>query len=194
MGSESMIAGVNVGEPEVPELMELLKKGNNGERAEAAKQLGAKKAVEAVSPLVKRLTGNGSEKKMDPSKDVRCAAARALGQIGISDVVLPLVAALYDREWVVRDTAAEALAGMGERILPALREAEKSGKWKVGLVIKRIEEASADARMMASLHAQGEEIMYTGQWGGTNRKGKWRAKVTSVQEPVSPANSGRSPK
>jgi HEAT repeat protein len=63
-------------------------------------KLSAKKNVPG---LVKALA-------WQPQEDIRAGAARALGQIGGPDAVMPLTVTLRDPEWSVRLASAEALA------------------------------------------------------------------------------------
>lgn len=76
-------------------------------RTGAATSLGVlgRRAHEAVPALVKALR--------DPSKNVRRAAARALGKIRSPEAVDPLISALSDQDRYVARTAALALRSIG---------------------------------------------------------------------------------
>jgi Uri superfamily endonuclease len=64
----------------------------------------------------------------DPDDATRCAAALGLGQLRAADAIPALTARLADASGWVRDSAADALAMIGEPALPALVEALKDGR------------------------------------------------------------------
>jgi HEAT repeat protein len=67
-----------------------------------------------------------------PWRDVRVAAARALGRLGAADRSVDLVIALRDPEWQVRAQAAHALGLVGAvGAIPALRAALRDRAWWV---------------------------------------------------------------
>ena len=63
----------------------------------------------------------------DPDEATRCAAALGLGQLRAAAAVPALTAQLGDANGWVRDTAADALAMIGEPALPALVETLNDG-------------------------------------------------------------------
>jgi HEAT repeat protein len=78
---------------------------------EALSELG-QKAVPAVPFLIKALASN--------SFPVRRCAAQALGGIGAADAVKPLIRALEDKHWLIRNEAINALAQIGPRAKAAV--------------------------------------------------------------------------
>ena len=64
----------------------------------------------------------------DPDEATRCAAALGLGQLRAAAAVPALTAQLGDANGWVRDTAADALAMIGEPALPALAEVLNDGQ------------------------------------------------------------------
>ncbi len=116
--------------------------GGNDDSAEAAAQACAGRAdlIPALRPLladadanrrwwgvrVLALTGGPEAATLaegrlaDPDEATRCAAALALGQLRAAGNIPALIAALADESGWVRDSAADALALIGEPALPAL--------------------------------------------------------------------------
>lgn len=82
-------------------------------RRELARALRIRPTVGALNLLGTLLT--------DGDGDVRAAAVRALGQIGIGDAAEQLRAAAHDPAWQVRYSAALAMAQVGDRGRAALR-------------------------------------------------------------------------
>jgi TonB family protein len=102
--------------PTPPAILSDLKNTNPSTRREAANQLGALRARDAVRALIATL----------PDKDatVREAAAFALGQIAAPAATDPLLRALSDKDAEARASAAFALGMIGDRkALPALSKA-----------------------------------------------------------------------
>ena len=64
----------------------------------------------------------------DPDEATCCAAALGLGQLRVTDAIPALTARLADASGWVRDSAADALAMIGEPALPALVEALGDGR------------------------------------------------------------------
>ena len=64
----------------------------------------------------------------DPDEATRCAASLGLGQLRAAAAVPALTAQLGDANGWVRDTAADALAMIGEPALPALVEVLNDGQ------------------------------------------------------------------
>ena len=88
------------------------------------------KCVEIGPPAVEPLIGTLKNAK---DRDVREAAAEALGQIGDSRAVGPLTKALNDRWWSVHSAAATALGKIGdaravEPLIKALREKKRASR------------------------------------------------------------------
>lgn len=118
------LALVEIGEPAVPSLVEMLKSPDVNDRTTAASVvfgMGAK-AREAVPALAEALA--------DPELEVRMRAAMALESIGpdAAGAVQPLMKALKDREGIVRQRAAIALGAIGpaaQEAIPALAEAAR---------------------------------------------------------------------
>lgn len=83
-------------------------------------ELGHPAAREAVTEALSR-----------PSMAARAAAARAAGQIGLTDIASRLATLLDDPEWWVRFRAAEALIALGEPGRELLRKAARSDNPRV---------------------------------------------------------------
>jgi HEAT repeat protein len=88
----------------------------------AARGLGLIGEVDAVGPLREVMCDECR------GRDVRAAAARALGSIGQPGAVPALEAQLQAADWVLQAAAAQALARMGEPGEAALRRAAGSGR------------------------------------------------------------------
>ena len=121
---------------DVPKYLEMLTKSKSGdERALAADMLGRRGAInvkdvaDALEPLRMAL-------KSDPDLKVRRASAKSLGMIApepASDTVPLLIDTLADKDYGLRMTAVQALAGYGPEArdaLPALRTLQKQTKDK----------------------------------------------------------------
>ncbi|MBI4301625.1 MAG: HEAT repeat domain-containing protein [Chloroflexi bacterium] len=96
----------------------LLRDQNESVRQKAAEVLGMLAEAVAVESLVEAV---GS----DSSRWVRLFAAWALGRAKDKRALKPLVKALRDKEWNVREKAAEALGEMGEKAIEPLAAALK---------------------------------------------------------------------
>lgn len=106
----------------IPLLLGTLNHENSDARGAAAETLGrfGSNAQPAVEALISALAH-------DSAFGVRCDAAEALGKIGpAARVVPPLADALEDDSWILRSSAARALAGLGgeaKDAVPALMRA-----------------------------------------------------------------------
>ncbi len=69
-----------------------------------------------------------AEHLSDPDEPTRCAAALGLGQLRAEPAIPLLLAALRDESGWVRDSAADALAMIGDGALPGLVEAIKDSR------------------------------------------------------------------
>ena len=104
----------------LPALRPLLADADPDRRWWAVRALAAIGGTEASSLLESRLR--------DPDEATRCAAALGLGQLRATAAVPALMAQLSDANGWVRDTAADALAMIGEPALPALVEMLNDGQ------------------------------------------------------------------
>ena len=98
----------------LPALRPLLADAEPDRRWWAVRTLAVVGGEEAGALLLSRLS--------DPDEATRCAAALGLGQLRTSAAIPALTAQLGDANGWVRDTAADALAMIGEPALPALVE------------------------------------------------------------------------
>lgn len=104
-------------------------------RAGAARILGARKAVQAVPPLITALR--------EPYP-VRVSAARALGTIRDPRAVEPLIQLLTDFDGLVREAAARALADLKDpRAVPPLIAALKNRNQEAGPALSKFGQAAA---------------------------------------------------
>ena len=104
----------------LPAVRPLLVDSDPDRRWWAVRMLASLGGDEAGALLVTRLS--------DPDEATRCAAALGLGQLRTSDAIPALTAHLADTSGWVRDSAADALAMIGEPALPALVEALRDGR------------------------------------------------------------------
>jgi len=96
----------------LPALRPLLADAEPDRRWWAVRTLAVIGGEEACALLMSRLS--------DPDEATRCAAALGLGQLRATAAIPALAAQLGDANGWVRDTAADALAMIGEPALPAL--------------------------------------------------------------------------
>jgi HEAT repeat protein len=99
----------------LPALRPLLADANPDRRWWAVRTLALIGGGEAEVLLLRHLA--------DPDEATRCAAALALGQLRAADAVPALIARFTDESGWVRDSAADALAMIGDPALPALVQA-----------------------------------------------------------------------
>ncbi len=104
-------------------------------RAGAARILGARKAVQAVPPLITALR--------EPYP-VRVSAARALGTIRDPRAVEPLIQLLTDFDGLVREAAARSLGDLKDpRAVPPLIAALKNRNQEAGPALSKFGQAAA---------------------------------------------------
>jgi len=125
VSGKANLALIQLGEPSVPGLLEVLKDPDPGYRATAARTLWGlgSKGKAAVPALAEALA--------DPETGVRTTAAMALENMGpdAAPAVTALARALKDKDGGVRQWAAKALGRIGraaEPAVPALVQAAKS--------------------------------------------------------------------
>ena len=118
-----------------PQLIDdLQRSGQLRTRSAAAGILGARKAVQAVPPLITALR--------EPSP-VRVSAARALGSIRDRRAVEPLIRLLTDFDPFVREAAARALGDLQDpRAVAPLAAALKNGNQEAGPALAGFREAA----------------------------------------------------
>jgi hypothetical protein len=102
-------SGAGVTEEDVREWrVRALKSGDPNARRQAIKAWGMDRDAGAVEHLIDALQASGFT-----NANIRADAAEALGKIGDSDAVAPLVGALEDKQRFVRAAAVKALAEIG---------------------------------------------------------------------------------
>ncbi len=99
----------------LPALRPLLADPDSDRRWWAVRTLAGIGSPETTRLLAERLS--------DADEGIRCVAALGLGNLKAADAVAPLAACLADESGFVRDSAADALALIGEPAVPALVEA-----------------------------------------------------------------------
>jgi len=104
----------------LPALRPLLADADPDRRWWAVRALAAVGGTEAGALLILRLR--------DSDEATRCAAALGLGQLKHAEAIPALTANLADASGWARDSAADALAMIGEPALPALVEALRDGR------------------------------------------------------------------
>jgi HEAT repeat protein len=82
----------------------------------------------------------------DKSRDVRTQSARLLGNYHSPQSILPLLAAMADPHWSVRESAENGLMNFGRDAVPALIEALKSRSWTTRFRAARLLGEIGDAR------------------------------------------------
>lgn len=136
---------LQIGEPAVPALAEMLRSGTPVERVSAANTLwgmGAR-ARAAVPDLAAALS--------DPDASLRVAAAMALQNMGEAAAAATpdLARAISDRDREVRQAAVKALGAIGPpaaAALPALTRVLRRGSWpEAEEAVRRIRSLAADA-------------------------------------------------
>lgn len=111
-------------------LLEALESPHSEVRKEAIGGLWTLRDQEAVEPLIRHL-------QQDNDFDVALAAASALGWIGDRRAVGPLLSALENRNWQMRQTAAYSLGEIGdEQSLEAIRRHLSDPKPQVRKAVK----------------------------------------------------------
>ena len=108
-----------IGEVAVVPLINALYNDDIQIRINSAMILGDIKDSLSVEPLINTLTYKPMSSSIEPAT-LRLEAARALGKVRDARAVGPLVAALRDKNFHVREKAAEALAVIGEKSVELL--------------------------------------------------------------------------
>ena len=104
-------------------------------RNEEFKDVGTKALVEVGLPAVERLMAVLNDK----DKNVRKHAVMALGEIGVTEAIDPLIDATKDEDWTVRLQAIAALDLIGdERGKPAIKALMKDPDFAVQMRAERI--------------------------------------------------------
>jgi len=163
-------------ETETQDLARALRSRNADTRYEAAVALGKRGEAEAVAPLQEALSdpepgvrwvamealgaiGHPALHTLisllsSQDVDTRWGAAIALGDIGDTEAVGPLAAALEDEDRYVRTRAALALAAIGDPAMDALRTVVDAGsveaRWAAALALGKIG-SEAGVSMLAPL-------------------------------------------
>lgn len=167
-----------VGDPAiVPELLRSLRDDSDNVRFETVRALGKLGGAEAVRHLVRiagkdprdfirreavrvlRTAGQGHpgvlevarRRLKDPSRDVRVQSARLLGGYLDKASIPPLLKAMADPHWSVRESAELALLNFGREAVDLLVEALKSRSWTTRFRAARLLGETGDARAVAPL-------------------------------------------
>lgn len=109
---------------DIPTLLQLLQEGDTVQRQQAAIALSRLKDEQVIAPLLKAIA--------DPDSTVRANAAAGLGNNEAASAVEALIALLQtDREDIVRERAATALAQIGDEraIDPLIDSLDEGGTW-----------------------------------------------------------------
>jgi len=128
LSGEARLKLLQLGEPAVPALAEMLRSGSGPDRIAAANTLWGMgdRGRAAVPDLAATL--------VDPDPDLRVAVAMALQNMGASaaPATLELAAAIKDSDVRVRQAAAKALGAIGPpaaAALPTLTRVLRRGSW-----------------------------------------------------------------
>lgn len=128
LSGEARLKLLQLGEPAVPALAEMLRSGSAADRVAAANTLWGmgERGRAAVPDLTATL--------VDPDAELRVAAAMALQNMGASaaPATLELAAAIKDSDVRVRQAAAKALGAIGPpaaAALPTLTRVLRRGSW-----------------------------------------------------------------
>lgn len=167
-----------VGDPTiVPEILHSLRDDSDNVRFETVRALGRLGGAEAVRHLVRiagkdprdfirreairllRTAGQGHPEVLDvarrhlkdPSRDVRVQCARLLGGYLDKSSMGPLLKAMSDSHWSVRESAELALLNFGREAVDLLVEALKNPSWTTRFRAARLLGETGDPRAAAPL-------------------------------------------
>jgi HEAT repeat protein len=87
----------------------------------------------------------------DPARGIRCQSARLLGSFHDLKSILPLLQAMADPHWSVRESAENALLNFGREAVPPLVGALKSRSWTARFRAARLLGEVGDARAVPLL-------------------------------------------
>jgi HEAT repeat protein len=161
----------------VPKILPSLKDNSENVRFEAVQALGKLGGPVAVRHLVRiarwdragfirreavrrlRTVGLGDPSVVeaglhglrDPSREVRAQAARLLGNFQDRRSILPLLKAMADAHWSVRESAEMALLNFGRNAVEPLAEALKSPSWTTRFRAARLLGEIGDPRAVVPL-------------------------------------------
>lgn len=161
----------------VPKILPSLKDNSENVRFEAVRALGKLGGPTAVRHLVRiarkdcaafirreairrlRAIGLGDPSVLeaglhglkDASREVRVQSARLLGNFQDRRSILPLLKAMADAHWGVRESAEMALLNFGRDAVDPLTEALKSPSWTTRFRVARLLGEIGDPRAVASL-------------------------------------------
>ncbi len=124
-GSSLIEAIIGMGPETASEIVPRLKATTNiNARLLYVQLCGLIQITEALEPLFRLL--------IDPDKETRISAARALGQIGDISAVKSLIISLDDESWEVRAQAAKALGALGDKqAMGKLKQVLADNNWWV---------------------------------------------------------------
>ena len=170
----------------VPGILPSLEDDSDNVRFEAVRALGKLGGAEAVKYLIRtmrkdraefirseairvlRTAGLGEPQVLeaalgglkDASREVRCQSARILGSFLDSKSILPLLKAMADRHWSVRESAENALLNFGRDAVRPLMEAVTSPSWttrfRAARLLGEIGDPAALAPLKKALARRGE--------------------------------------
>jgi len=163
----------------MPHLVESLSDDSDNVRLEAVRALAKVDGPAAVDPLVRaaekdrdayirfeavrhlRNIGVGHAQVLDlalkalkdPSRDVRAQAARLLGNFHDERSIKPLLKAMSDGHWGVRESAEYGLLNFGKKAVPYFIEALQSKSWTTRFRAARLLGEIGDRRAISPLES-----------------------------------------
>lgn len=170
----------------VPMILLSLEDDSDNVRFEAVRALGKIGGEEAIKHLIRtvrkdraefirseairvlRTAGLGEPRVLeaalcglkDASREVRCQSARILGSFLDSKSILPLLKAMADRHWSVRESAENALLNFGRDAVGPLMEAVTNPSWttrfRAARLLGEIGDPTALAPLKKALARRGE--------------------------------------
>jgi len=161
----------------VPDILPSLRDNSDNVRYEAVRAVGRLGGAEAVRHLIRmarkdpcdfirrealrllRTAGQGQagildvarQLLRDPSRDVRAQAARLLGGYQDPKSIVPLLKAMADSHWSVRESAEMALLNFGREATEPLIGALKSSSWTIRFRAARLLGEMGDPQAVAGL-------------------------------------------